>query len=33
MGRLLAFRMMAGAALRTSLSFSDVRRYFKMRRM
>jgi hypothetical protein len=33
MGRLLAYRMMAGAALRMSVSFSDIRRYFRMRGM
>jgi hypothetical protein len=32
MGVVLAFRMLAGAAF-TSLGFSDVRRYFKMRKM
>ncbi|MDT4939706.1 MAG: hypothetical protein QOG80_3377 [Pseudonocardiales bacterium] len=33
MGRLLAYRMMAGAVLKMSISFSDMRRYFKMRKM
>jgi hypothetical protein len=33
MGRLLAYRMMLGAAARMSVSFSDIRRYFRMRKM
>ena len=33
MGRLLAYRMMAGAALKMAVSFSDIRRYFKIRGM
>lgn len=33
MGRLLAYRMLAGAALKMSVSFSDIRRYFAMRKM
>lgn len=33
MGRLLAYRMMAGAVLRMSITPSDIRRYFKMRKM
>jgi hypothetical protein len=33
MGRLLAYRMMAGAVLRMSVSIADIRRYFKIRQM
>jgi hypothetical protein len=33
MGRLLAYRMMAGAVLKMSVSFSDIKRYFKIRKM
>jgi hypothetical protein len=33
MGRLLAYRMMVGAVLRASITPSDIRRYFKMRKM
>jgi hypothetical protein len=33
MGRLLAYRMLLGAAAKMAVSFPDIQRYFRMRKM